>query len=64
LRRRSEALAQTSQAHFRAANALLFGPRRSMRVSLFDWHVQLGWKYRAASTRPWFRVESDPPEPD
>jgi hypothetical protein len=70
LRRRSEAFARISQAHFRAANALLFPPRRPMRVSLFHWHmlfhwhIQLGRKYRAAATRPWLPVESDPPKPE
>jgi hypothetical protein len=64
LRRRSEAFAQIYQAHFRAANALLFSPPRPMRVSLFHWHIQLGRKYQAAATRPWLPVESDPPKPE
>ena len=64
LRSRSEALARNSQAHFRAANDLLFSPRRPAGASRFYWHVQLGKKYRSAATRPWLPVESDPPEPE
>ena len=63
LRSRSEALARVSQAHFRAANAVLSAPRGPAGASLFHRHVQLGYRYRSAATRPWLPVEGDPPLP-
>jgi hypothetical protein len=63
LRRRSEAFARISAAHFRAADGLN-PPRSHARVRLADWHILLGWKYRAAAARPWLTVEPDPPPPE
>jgi hypothetical protein len=63
LRRRSETFARISEAHFRSADALN-PPRKHRRVPLAEWHIQLGWKYRAAASRPWLPVQSDPPKPN
>jgi hypothetical protein len=63
LRRRSEAFARISLAHFGASNRL-HPPRRHGPIPLADWHVSLGLKYQAAARRPWLPVAPDPPKPE